>query len=66
MASARKRALPVTSRANPAARNARSNAVAVCGSPFQIRHAVQVRRVSSGRSHHRRRRRARLGWALLR
>jgi hypothetical protein len=44
-ANGRKLALPVTSRANPAARNSRSSAGAVCGSPFQMWHLVQVRRV---------------------
>jgi len=45
IANGRKLALPVTSRANPAARNSRSSTVAVCGSPFQMLYSVQVRRV---------------------
>jgi hypothetical protein len=45
MANAWKLALPVNPRANPAARNSSSNAVAACGSPFQTLYAVQMRRV---------------------
>jgi len=45
IANGRKLTLPVTSRTNPAARNSRSSAGAVCGSPFQMWHALQVRRV---------------------